>query len=581
MAFWDSVNQVACQVYDTGNCIKSAELNKSYPEIIDAYFARKRYKAGDKFAQVQSGEGLEKLAARLGTDVESLKKLNSKKLKTWKNNVQGFLANEIIKYEDTQGKKRVYFSPLEGANIGSEVYLVVKTTNFRNKKIIINIKQGKENFLFNEHEVMPVLQNGAEVNDIELTVGDLCNDPNIANPDEYADNAIAKVQLRPKSDDTFKAWKDKFEDVQTKQTSMYIYVDAGKENADVPDESIVYYGGAGEESDSTVTDGGYWGYFAKIEKRVFLDLNPRWFKLGHGNFCLKLGDKNKLIQEINIRLMGFGGNVPTLEFTKRTLNMINQFQKHFMKIEPTGHICGETLKAIDKFGSKFKVNFSQIKCPCGNCTGFGKGKYAAQRQDASIKYERKRKYEYPGIHRSMYWSVKAVQFWMNEADKNLKYSLNKISSGYRCWYNNNHNKPKARTSTNHMGKALDLHFNKNGKRTRKLADIEEIRLKIFSKRMGAPATGTGAKYGFGWKRNMIGMESKKFNSGSSGATTWVHYDIREFDLKYLKDEFFTKTSGGAEGKTIVEMAKEMGYLDTVECKCNCPKDASGGAISSN
>ncbi|EKT3967485.1 hypothetical protein NTJ12_002577, partial [Flavobacterium psychrophilum] len=48
-------------------------------------------------------------------------------------------------------------------------------------------------------------------------------------------------------------------------------------------------------------------------------------------FCIKKGDKSELIREINIRLAGFGGNVPTDEFTDRTEKMIKQFQRDYMK----------------------------------------------------------------------------------------------------------------------------------------------------------------------------------------------------------------------------------------------------------
>ncbi|MEC3875469.1 hypothetical protein, partial [Chryseobacterium salviniae] len=44
-------------------------------------------------------------------------------------------------------------------------------------------------------------------------------------------------------------------------------------------------------------------------------------------YCIKKGDKSELIREINIRLAGFGGNVPTDEFTDRTEKMIKQFQR--------------------------------------------------------------------------------------------------------------------------------------------------------------------------------------------------------------------------------------------------------------
>jgi hypothetical protein len=66
-------------------------------------------------------------------------------------------------------------------------------------------------------------------------------------------------------------------------------------------------------------------------------------------YCIKLGDKNELVREINIRLAGFGGNVPTDEFTDRTEKMVKQFQKDYMKVPETGKVCGNTLRAIDEF----------------------------------------------------------------------------------------------------------------------------------------------------------------------------------------------------------------------------------------
>ena len=88
-------------------------------------------------------------------------------------------------------------------------------------------------------------------------------------------------------------------------------------------------------------------------------------------YCIKKGDKSELIREINIRLAGFGGNVPTDEFTDRTEKMVKQFQKDYMKVEETGKVCGNVLLAIDDFQNKFNFNFESLKCKCGTCTGFG------------------------------------------------------------------------------------------------------------------------------------------------------------------------------------------------------------------
>ncbi|WP_103864611.1 PAAR-like protein [Aquimarina sp. I32.4] len=269
-----------------------------------------------------------------------------------------------------------------------------------------------------------------------------------------------------------------------------------------------------------------------------------------GKHCIKLGAENKLIEEINIRLCGFGGNVPSKRFTIRTKDMIKQFQKDYMKITPTGKICGDTLKSIDKFEKKYTIEFDQIKCNCGTCDGFGKGLYPEQKQDSSIK-EAYRKYEYPGIHRSLIWSLRAAMFYMHdhEEGKALGYSLNKISSGYRCHENNKQNN---RNTTNHMGKALDLHFNKNGIRTRNVSDMEKIRKEIFNKYLGAK---------WDWKagqNNIFNLESTKI-----GATSWIHYDVREFDQVYLKDIFFVKKI--TDTNKIIAIAKEENFSNTCDC----------------
>ncbi len=60
-------------------------------------------------------------------------------------------------------------------------------------------------------------------------------------------------------------------------------------------------------------------------------------------------------------------------------------------------------------------------------------------------------------------------FYTTVIEKEMKYSLKCIFSGYRCHENNKQHK---RSSTNHMGKALDLHFNKNGKRTQIPREVE-------------------------------------------------------------------------------------------------------------
>src|SRR5690606_20823035 len=128
--------------------------------------------------------------------------------------------------------------------------------------------------------------------------------------------------------------------------------------------------------------------------------------------------------------------------------------------------------------------------------------------------EKSNKYEYPGIHRSLLWSLKSVIFYLNKTEDSLGYSFKHIESGYRCV---DRNIQKGRSSTNHMGKALDLHFFKNSNTVTSIKEIEEIRLEIFNKYLGAK---------WDWKEGQTDIFN--LESTSIGATTWVHYDVREF-----------------------------------------------------
>ena len=282
-----------------------------------------------------------------------------------------------------------------------------------------------------------------------------------------------------------------------------------------------------------------------------------------GKYCIKKGDKSELIREVNIRLCGFGGNVPTDEFTERTEKMIKQFQRDYMKVEETGRICGNVLEAIDQFQNDYIIPFQSIMCECGKCKGFGSGLSKEQMQDPNIA-ELHRKYEYPGIHRCLIWGLRAAWFYTEVIEKKLGFSIRNISSGYRCQYNN---KTHKRNSTNHMGKALDVRFNKYGVRTQSVSDYEQLRAKIFVGKLGAQMR---------WKNsNVYSLEPGIANyKGEFIAPTWVHFDVRSFDLSFLKDKYFANNSSIAEGATMCSLASLM---DLNICSCIEPTNSDRNA----
>ena len=111
--------------------------------------------------------------------------------------------------------------------------------------------------------------------------------------------------------------------------------------------------------------------------------------------CIRLGMKGPLIEEINIRLIGFGGSVTSnallSDFTAETEGAVKQFQRDYMGAPETGKVCGGVLSAIDDFGRKYVVPISAMKCPCNSCQGFGKGR----KDGKSVGFD-KAGIEYPG-----------------------------------------------------------------------------------------------------------------------------------------------------------------------------------------
>ncbi len=252
-----------------------------------------------------------------------------------------------------------------------------------------------------------------------------------------------------------------------------------------------------------------------------------------------------LLRELNIRLAGFGGNVPSEEFDDRTSSCIKQFERDYMKQAATGEISAKLLKAVDAFSNQYSFPFDEIKCKCGFCEGFGDGSYKGIYLKHAV--EAYHRYEYPGLHRSLLWGMKAMLFYL---ERDGRYTLAKVSSGYRC---RRHPEYLKRASFNHMGKAMDLHFNKAGLRTRAVEDMERIRKEIFYTYLGAR---------WDWKadqRNIFNMESTKV-----GAVSWVHFDVREFNQIYLQDRFFAKNESDAWGEPLVAMALRLGLKQLFE-----------------
>jgi hypothetical protein len=120
-----------------------------------------------------------------------------------------------------------------------------------------------------------------------------------------------------------------------------------------------------------------------------------------------------------------------------------------------------------------------------------------------------------------------------------------------------------------MGCALDLHFSstdKKGERTQDVSDMDSIRKDFFCKYMGSPYFPKEINAKFGWATNLIGLEPAKYRDGSSGATTWIHIDVRDFESKYKDNKFFIKDEKKLAEQTLMSLAN---YLNlSFMCRCD-------------
>ncbi|WP_313621446.1 peptidoglycan-binding domain-containing protein [Achromobacter sp.] len=235
----------------------------------------------------------------------------------------------------------------------------------------------------------------------------------------------------------------------------------------------------------------------------------------YGKRLLSKGMSGADVEELQIRLAGFRGTLPDGEFGPGTELQVTKFQADVMKqSSPSGEADSLTLKAIDEFADRFPIDFSRLKCRCGKCEGFGRGNFKGKYL-GNQKVEAFHLYEYPGIHRMLLWAVRAAHFYMPEH----RFTF---SSGYRCSVDNQQHH---RNTTNHCGKAVDLDI-KLERGENKQDDLIKCRVV-----RGKLVELSNAQ--IGWT-----AKNRKSLEPDNVAPTWVHYDVRSYEPKYLADRYF-------------------------------------------
>lgn len=237
---------------------------------------------------------------------------------------------------------------------------------------------------------------------------------------------------------------------------------------------------------------------------------------------LQHGSKGPEVVELQLRLAGFRGTTWDGDFGGGTLLQVESFQRDFMgESKPSGVVDGETIDAINRFAAQYPVDFSSLRCECGHCGDFGQNRFEGEFRDGMPLVEAYHHREYPGIHKAILHSYRALCMYAEAA----KFPAPSLTCGYRCWV---HNEQKGRRSTNHMGKALDINF--------PLAtgeDYEDDKDRCDQIRGLLVERGD---FQVGW-----GASNRKALEPSQIAPSWIHMDVRCYARKYLSDEHFVRS----------------------------------------
>jgi len=241
--------------------------------------------------------------------------------------------------------------------------------------------------------------------------------------------------------------------------------------------------------------------------------------MNYGTRILERGMAGDDVAELQLRLAGFLGTVPDGDFGPATERQVRAFQRDVMgRRRPTGRVDRRTFEAIDAFARRYPIDFGALRCPCGECGGFGRGIGKGLYQEGRPRDERFHRYEYPGIHRLILWAARAVFFYCPQ-------HRFVFTSGYRCSIDNAN---KGRTTTNHHGKAVDIDIvlppGVGAAEDRRLCDAVRARLVET------------ANAQIGWDE-----PDRKALEPSDIAPTWVHYDVRCYQARYLADRWFCTT----------------------------------------
>jgi hypothetical protein len=243
---------------------------------------------------------------------------------------------------------------------------------------------------------------------------------------------------------------------------------------------------------------------------------------------LERGRTGKDVIELQLRLSGFRGTLWDGKFGPGTELQVVSFQRDFMRQKsPTGRVDTKTFDGLEQLASDYPLDWTALACPCGQCGGFGQGRFEGEYAAGKPRVEAYHRREYPGIHKAILHAFRAVRHYASLYD----FPEPTVTSGYRCWIENER---KGRSSTNHMGKAIDFDF--------PVAPGEDGRDDQNRCNQMRGLLGEKGNFHENWD-----VANRKALEPASLAPTWVHMDVRSYSQAGLAAKFFARDAAELDG----------------------------------
>ena len=128
-------------------------------------------------------------------------------------------------------KEKIKFNEIKDAQLGEEVYVVVKTENMPGREINMNLKQGGATKVLTEKEdAIRVIQKGRNAYMFTATVGAFTKKNTFSNAKDFENYGIAKITSGSTDKDTNTQYKEALEKVEGQRTQLYLAMDAEPAN---------------------------------------------------------------------------------------------------------------------------------------------------------------------------------------------------------------------------------------------------------------------------------------------------------------------------------------------------------------